>query len=173
MIGGFVNEAIAMLAEGIPAASIEQASSQAGYPAPALQLTDELNMELMLKVRDATRAAGETEGPLPINHPAFDVMEAMIGAGRPGRVRGAGFYTYEDGKRVGLWIGSILGIGFPGWTGGVLQYINGYDAGLPGFVRRAHELALTYGERYAPPASLVQKAECGETYSDERVAVRA
>ncbi|KKD09982.1 hypothetical protein TR66_38770, partial [Streptomyces sp. WM6391] len=23
-------------------------------------------------------------------------------------------------------IGSIFGIGFPGWTGGVLQYINGY-----------------------------------------------
>ena len=23
-------------------------------------------------------------------------------------------------------IGSIMGIGFPGWTGGVLQYINGY-----------------------------------------------
>ncbi len=27
-------------------------------------------------------------------------------------------------------IGSILGIGFPGWTGGVLQYINGYDGGV-------------------------------------------
>ena len=26
-------------------------------------------------------------------------------------------------------IGSILGIGFPGWTGGVLQYINGYEGG--------------------------------------------
>ena len=24
-------------------------------------------------------------------------------------------------------IGSIFGIGFPAWTGGVLQYINGYD----------------------------------------------
>ena len=24
-------------------------------------------------------------------------------------------------------IGSIMGIGFPGWTGGVLQYINGYE----------------------------------------------
>ena len=24
-------------------------------------------------------------------------------------------------------IGSIFGIGFPGWTGGVLQYINGYE----------------------------------------------
>ena len=47
MIGTFINEGIAMLAEGIPAASIEQASIQAGYPAPVLQLSDELNMELM------------------------------------------------------------------------------------------------------------------------------
>ena len=28
-------------------------------------------------------------------------------------------------------IGSIMGIGFPAWTGGVLQYINGYEGGLP------------------------------------------
>jgi hypothetical protein len=34
-------------------------------------------------------------------------------------------------------IGSILGIGFPGWTGGVLQYINGYEGGPAGFVARA------------------------------------
>ncbi len=32
-------------------------------------------------------------------------------------------------------IGSILGIGFPGWTGGVLQYINGYDDGVAGIRR--------------------------------------
>ncbi len=38
-------------------------------------------------------------------------------------------------------IGSIFGIGFPGWTGGVLQYINGYDGGVAGFVARARELA--------------------------------
>ncbi|GGK87476.1 3-hydroxyacyl-CoA dehydrogenase NAD-binding domain-containing protein [Streptomyces flaveus] len=69
-------------------------------------------------------------------------------------------------------IGSILGIGFPGWTGGVLQYINGYDgyagagAGLPGFVARARELAERYGERFTPPALLVQKAEKGERFSD-------
>ncbi len=42
-------------------------------------------------------------------------------------------------------IGSIFGIGFPGWTGGVLQYINGYEGGLPGFVARARELAERYG----------------------------
>ena len=38
VIGTFINEGIAMLAEGVPAPSIEQASSQAGYPAPVLQL---------------------------------------------------------------------------------------------------------------------------------------
>ncbi|MFJ2172041.1 3-hydroxyacyl-CoA dehydrogenase NAD-binding domain-containing protein [Streptomyces sp. NPDC101062] len=63
-------------------------------------------------------------------------------------------------------IGSVLGIGFPGWTGGVLQYINGYEGGLPGFVARARELAELYGERFAPPAALVAKAEKGETFSD-------
>ncbi|WP_409234421.1 3-hydroxyacyl-CoA dehydrogenase NAD-binding domain-containing protein [Streptomyces sp. PA5.6] len=63
-------------------------------------------------------------------------------------------------------IGSILGIGFPGWTGGVLQYINGYEGGLPGFVARARELAETYGERFAPPALLVEKAESGGKFSD-------
>ncbi|MEV6104785.1 3-hydroxyacyl-CoA dehydrogenase NAD-binding domain-containing protein [Streptomyces sp. NPDC051940] len=65
-------------------------------------------------------------------------------------------------------IGSILGIGFPAWTGGVLQYINGYDegAGLSAFVARARELAQAYGERFTPPALLVEKAEKGETFTD-------
>jgi 3-hydroxyacyl-CoA dehydrogenase/enoyl-CoA hydratase/3-hydroxybutyryl-CoA epimerase len=63
-------------------------------------------------------------------------------------------------------IGSIMGIGFPAWTGGVLQYINGYEGGLPGFVARARELAEKYGERFAPPALLVEKAQRGEKFSD-------
>ncbi|MEU1656738.1 3-hydroxyacyl-CoA dehydrogenase NAD-binding domain-containing protein [Streptomyces griseofuscus] len=63
-------------------------------------------------------------------------------------------------------IGSILGIGFPAWTGGVLQYINGYEGGLPGFVARARELAGTYGERFEPPALLVEKADKGEPFAD-------
>ncbi|MEU9326789.1 3-hydroxyacyl-CoA dehydrogenase NAD-binding domain-containing protein [Streptomyces canus] len=63
-------------------------------------------------------------------------------------------------------IGSIFGIGFPGWTGGVLQYINGYEGGLPGFVARARELADRYGERFTPPALLVEKAERGEQFGD-------
>ncbi|MFG2193696.1 3-hydroxyacyl-CoA dehydrogenase NAD-binding domain-containing protein [Streptomyces sp. NPDC048639] len=63
-------------------------------------------------------------------------------------------------------IGSILGIGFPGWSGGVLQYINGYEGGLPGFIARARELQAAYGERFAPPELLLGKAERGETFTD-------
>ncbi|WP_345622504.1 3-hydroxyacyl-CoA dehydrogenase NAD-binding domain-containing protein [Streptomyces ziwulingensis] len=65
-------------------------------------------------------------------------------------------------------IGSIFGIGFPGWTGGVLQYVNGYEGGLPGFVARARELAERYGDRFTPPALLVEKAERGEVFTDGR-----
>jgi 3-hydroxyacyl-CoA dehydrogenase/enoyl-CoA hydratase/3-hydroxybutyryl-CoA epimerase len=61
-------------------------------------------------------------------------------------------------------VGSILGIGFPGWTGGVLQYINQYDGGLPGFIARAEELAARYGDRFTPPPLLLAKAAGGETF---------
>lgn len=63
-------------------------------------------------------------------------------------------------------IGSIFGIGFPGWTGGVLQYINGYEGGVAGFTSRARELAQQYGDRFTPPALLVEKAEKGERFGD-------
>ena len=52
VIGTFVNEALAMLGEGVHPATVEQAATQAGYPVGALQLADELNMELFAKIRD-------------------------------------------------------------------------------------------------------------------------
>ena len=62
VIGTFINEGIAMLLEGVPAPTIEQASSQAGYPAPVLQLSDELNLKLMRKIRNAAQDAAEATG---------------------------------------------------------------------------------------------------------------
>jgi 3-hydroxyacyl-CoA dehydrogenase / enoyl-CoA hydratase / 3-hydroxybutyryl-CoA epimerase len=56
-------------------------------------------------------------------------------------------------------IGSIVGIGYPAWTGGVVQYIDSYDGGVAGFVARADELADRYGDRFRPPASLVATAD--------------
>lgn len=53
-------------------------------------------------------------------------------------------------------VGSLLGIGYPDWTGGVLAYVERYGGGASGFVARARELAGAYGERFLPPASLVR-----------------
>ncbi|MFI7510899.1 3-hydroxyacyl-CoA dehydrogenase NAD-binding domain-containing protein [Micromonospora aurantiaca] len=212
VIGTFTNEGVAMLAEGIPAATIEQASSQAGYPAPVLALMDELTLTLPRKIRQETAAATVAAGGTWQPHAADAVIDRMIDeCGRTGRSGGAGFYDYRDGKRAGLWpglreqfggtnldtpfedlkermlfieaiesvrcleegvltsvadanVGSILGIGYPSWTGGVLQYVNQYDGGLPGFVARARVLAERYGERFDPPPLLTAMAERGERF---------
>ncbi len=106
VIGHFINEGIAMLLEGVPAPTIEQASSQAGYPAPVLQLSDELNMKLMRKIRDASKAAAQASSSGWDEHPAEQVIERMLDEfDRPGRLEGRGFYEYADGKRTGLWPG--------------------------------------------------------------------
>ena len=102
VIGTMVNEGLAMLAEGVHPMSVERAATQAGYPVGTLQLSDELNMELMAKIRKATKDAA---GADYVAHPADDVVEKMIEAGRPGRLRGAGFYDYADGQRGKLWPG--------------------------------------------------------------------
>jgi len=213
VIGTFINEGIAMLLEGVPAPSIEQASSQAGYPAPVLQLMDELTLTLPQKIRKESRAAVEAAGGTWVEHPSEAVIDRLVDEfKRPGRAGGAGFYDYSDGQRTSLWpglrtelgatnhdvdvhelsermlfvesletwkcvdegvltsipdanIGSIFGIGFPPWTGGVLQYIDGYAGGKAGFVARADELAKKYGERFAVPDSLraAAAAEVGST----------
>lgn len=212
VIGTFVNEGLAMLAEGFHPVSVERAATQAGYPVGTLQLSDELNLELMAKIRKATADALAAAGQEVPAHPADRVVTTMIEAGRPGRLRGAGFYDYdESGKRLGLWkgladtfpvsdrapqfddlvdlkdrmlfieavetarcfeegviesaaaanIGSIMGIGYPANTGGAVQFMQGYEGGLAGFVARARELAATYGDRFEPPAYLVGLAESG------------
>ncbi len=214
VIGTVLNEGVAMLAEGAPPASIEQATLQAGYPAPVLQLMDELSLTLTRMIREQTRrgveaAAGSTWTP----HPADAIVDRMVlELVRPGRSGGAGFYDYHAGRRTRLWaglaehfgpfrpdtipfadmkermlfvealeavkcldecvitsvpdanIGSIMGIGFPPWTGGVVQFINGYPGGVAGFVARARELADRYGPRFTPPASLIAKADAGESF---------
>lgn len=57
-------------------------------------------------------------------------------------------------------IGSIFGWGFPAWTGGSLQFVN--HVGVRRFTERAEELARQYGERFAPPALLLEHAASGE-----------
>ena len=197
----------AAAAEGVHPVSLERAATQDGYPVGTLQLSDELNMELMAKIAKATQDAAEREGTPYTPHPGERVVHKMIEIGRPSRLKGAGFFEYDEaGKRQALWtglaetfpvaeeqipfqdvkdrllfvealetakcfeegviesaaaanIGSVMGIGYPPATGGAVQFMQGYEGGLPGFVARARELAATYGERFTPPAYLVDLAE--------------
>ncbi|WP_406487271.1 3-hydroxyacyl-CoA dehydrogenase NAD-binding domain-containing protein [Streptomyces phaeochromogenes] len=111
-------------------------------------------------LREHFTRAGAAEAEIPFR----DMQERMLFSEALDTVR-----LLEEGVLTSVAdanIGSIFGIGFPGWTGGVLQYINGYEGGLPGFVARARELSERYGERFTPPALLVEKAEKGERFGD-------
>ena len=106
VIGTMVNEGLAMLAEGVHPVSLERAATQAGYPVGTLQLSDELNLELMLKIAKATQDAAERDGVSHVEHPGTAVIRRMVEIGRPSRLKGAGFYEYdENGGRQGLWPG--------------------------------------------------------------------
>jgi 3-hydroxyacyl-CoA dehydrogenase/enoyl-CoA hydratase/3-hydroxybutyryl-CoA epimerase len=197
-----MNEALAMIGEGIPAVSVERASHHAGYAVGILQFLDEVTITLPRKVLDEAKAFAEAEGHTWEPHPSEAVLVRLIDDfGRVGRSTGAGFYDFVDGKRTGLWpglkehferagphppmkdlverllftealetakcfdegvlnsvvdanVGSLIGIAFPSWTGGVMQYVESYEGGIDGFIARADELAATYGKRFTPPASL-------------------
>lgn len=61
-------------------------------------------------------------------------------------------------------IGSIFGWGFSPFNGGTLQYING--AGLKNVIEKAKVLEAKYGERFAVPKLLQDKADKGELFVD-------
>ncbi len=65
--------------------------------------------------------------------------------------------TVADGN-----IGSIMGIGAPVWTGGLLQFVNTY--GLEKFQTRCAQLADNYGERFTCPEIVAQKIASGDTF---------
>ncbi|OAK56919.1 3-hydroxyacyl-CoA dehydrogenase NAD-binding domain-containing protein [Rhodococcoides kyotonense] len=210
VIGAFLDEAMAAVGEGINPIFVEQAGAQAGYPAPPLQLMDELTLTLSQKIRKENERVLVASGKTVRQHGSDAVMDTMVDQlSRTGRAGGGGFYSYDDaGKRAGIWpgvreafasgttsismadmqermlfaeaieavkcfdegvltstpdanIGSLLGIGFPAWTGGVIRYIEQYDGGIAGFVERARELAARYGRHLEPPKSLVDMATAG------------
>ncbi|MBV7477560.1 3-hydroxyacyl-CoA dehydrogenase NAD-binding domain-containing protein [Pseudomonas sp. PDM31] len=59
-------------------------------------------------------------------------------------------------------VGSLLGIGFPTWTGGVFSLID--TVGAIAFVNACDRLADLHGERFRPSAWMRQRAESGERF---------
>ena len=104
VFGTFVMEGAAMLAEGIPAAVVENAGLQAGMPVGPLAVLDETALSLSVHVMDQTRADFAAEGR-PYSQTAGErLVELMVKEHkRAGRAAGGGFYDYPAGAKKQLW----------------------------------------------------------------------
>jgi 3-hydroxyacyl-CoA dehydrogenase/enoyl-CoA hydratase/3-hydroxybutyryl-CoA epimerase len=99
----FIHEGMALLQEGVAPAVIENAAKQAGMAVGPLAVTDEVTIELPMKI---VRQAQEEIGPsfkLPVS---YEVMRRMLEEfKRPGRKGGGGFYEYAPDGKKHLWPG--------------------------------------------------------------------
>lgn len=99
----YVLEGLAMLAEGVAPALIENAGLLAGMPVGPLALTDEVSSELIHKITKQTRA---DLGDAYVARPGEDVAARMVELGRLGRKAGLGYYDYPaNGGKKALWPG--------------------------------------------------------------------
>jgi 3-hydroxyacyl-CoA dehydrogenase/enoyl-CoA hydratase/3-hydroxybutyryl-CoA epimerase len=104
-VGRYVGEGNEMFLEGVPPAMIENCAKMAGMPVGPLSLSDEVALDLGLKIMKATEA---DLGPNAINPDQKKLMVELVEKqGRLGRKNSKGFYDYpEKGKgQKSLWPG--------------------------------------------------------------------
>src|SRR6266567_4059784 len=101
VVGTYIREGHLMLAEGVPAAMIENVGKQAGMPVGPLSLNDEVAVDLAWKILKATEADGGEVDPKQKT-----LLDEMVEKrGRFGRKNGKGFYDYPASGPKRLWPG--------------------------------------------------------------------
>jgi len=204
VFAAYLDEALAMVGEGIDPASIEQAGVALGRPIGPLAVIDEVSLLLNLQqARQARRDGLELRFCRSLAEP---VLARMVGQGRGGRRDGGGFHDHEATGRS-LWpglaqvfalaaqqpsldvvsrrlrcaevlvalrcleegvvtsaddadTGSLLGLGFPPASGGVLRWAE--TEGLGRFVDDCAALARDHGWRFEPSPWLRTLAGAGQ-----------
>jgi 3-hydroxyacyl-CoA dehydrogenase/enoyl-CoA hydratase/3-hydroxybutyryl-CoA epimerase len=203
----FIHEGMRMVEEGVLPALVENAARMAGFPVGPLAVTDEVTLELPMKIVAESEKALGADYVRPC---AYNVMKRMLEEfERPGKRAGKGFYDYPEGGKKRLWpglaqafpptpqqpsvdelrkrllyiqaletarciesgvlsqakegdVGSVLGWGYPSWTGGTLSFIE--TVGLADFIAECDRLAAAYGPRFKPSEWLRERAATGETF---------
>ncbi len=103
VVGTYIREGHLMLAEGVPAAMIENVGRMAGMPVGPLSLNDEVAVDLAWKILKATEA---DLGAKAIDPRQKALLEEMVEKrGRYGRKNGKGFYDYPATGPKKLWPG--------------------------------------------------------------------
>ena len=99
----YIDEGMAMLAEGIAPALIENAARQAGFATSPLAVTDEVSLDLQERVIGQAIADGLDKKFLRTH--SQPVVAAMVSKGRLGRKTSGGFYEFPVGQPKHLWAG--------------------------------------------------------------------
>ncbi len=103
VVGTYIREGHLMLAEGVPAAMIENVGRMAGMPVGPLSLNDEVAVDLAWKILKATEA---DLGPQAIDPRQKILLEDLVEKRqRYGRKNGKGFYDYPANGPKKLWPG--------------------------------------------------------------------
>ncbi len=103
VVSTYLREGHLMLAEGVPAAMIENVGRMAGMPVGPLALNDEVAVDLAWKILKATEA---DLGPQMVDARQKALLEEMVEKrGRLGRKNGKGFYDYPQNGPKRLWPG--------------------------------------------------------------------
>src|SRR5439155_11834091 len=103
VVGTYLREGHLMLAEGVPAAMIENLGRMAGMPVGPLALNDEVAVDLAWKILKATEA---DLGADAVDSRQKALLEEMVEKrGRLGRKNGKGFYDYPEKASKRLWPG--------------------------------------------------------------------
>jgi 3-hydroxyacyl-CoA dehydrogenase / enoyl-CoA hydratase / 3-hydroxybutyryl-CoA epimerase len=99
----YTSEGIAMLAEGIPAALIENVGRMAGMPMGPLEVADMVGLDVMEKVTEQTR---KDLGGNYHEDPSFAIVKTLVlELKRLGQKNGKGFYDYGEKGQKKLWTG--------------------------------------------------------------------
>jgi 3-hydroxyacyl-CoA dehydrogenase len=201
VFAAYLDEAMAMVGEGVSPQAVEQAGLAAGRAIGPLAVIDDISLQLNWQQARQARADGAAERfcrPL-----AWPVLDRMIGLKRGGRRYGGGFYDHPADGNKQLWpglgehftangeqpglervtarlrcaeamealrcleegvvinaddadTGSLLGLGFPAATGGVLRWVE--SQGLDRFVQTCRTLAEQHGPRFEPSTWLREVA---------------
>jgi 3-hydroxyacyl-CoA dehydrogenase/enoyl-CoA hydratase/3-hydroxybutyryl-CoA epimerase len=105
VVATYLREGHLMLAEGVPAAMIENVARMAGMPVGPLALNDEVAVDLAWKILQATEA---DLGPNAVDLRQKTLLQEMVEKrGRLGRKNRKGFYDYPENGPKRLWPGLL------------------------------------------------------------------
>ena len=215
VFAAYLDEAVAMVGEGVSPALIEQAAQASGRAIGPLAVLDEVSLQLNLQQGAQARADGLDERFCRAL--AMPVLTRMTELGRGGRRHGGGFYDWSPNGTKQLWDGyegvftpaegqpplatiqlrllcaealealrcleenvianaddadaaSLLGLGFPARTGGILHWAE--DFGLGALASACNGLARDHGPRFKPSPWLEDLAGSGATLAAWRAQSR-